>query len=224
MSIKLMDLLSKAEVDEFVEYVSVVKKVSDKFQEALSYLSSYRVGDARTAFAELIKLENKGENIRVSIEKSISEERLEPSLKESLLILVERIDAIGDSVKEVAREFTIIPFIELPGPVKEGLLKLAKVVGEAVTEFANAADHAARGEYEDALKRISRIIQLEEEADNIETDNRLLIMEYGEEFTSPIQPILVHHLNKALEDASDACARAASTLKILILAYFSQTR
>lgn len=221
MPIKLMDLLSKVEVSEFVEYVSVVKKVSDKFQEALSYLSSYRVGDARKAFAELIKLENRGEEIRVSIEKDISEERLEPSLKEALLILVERIDAIGDSMKEVAREFTIIPFIELPEPVKQGLLKLAKTVGEAVTEFANAVDHAARGEYEEALKHISNIIRLEEEADNIETDNRLLIMEYGEDFASPVQPVLVHYLNRALEDTSDACARAASSLKILILAYFS---
>jgi len=214
---RLTDILPSETVGKLGKYVEIASEVARKFREAVELLNRYQVGDARRVFAELVKLDNEGERLRSELESEISSLRLEASFLSELLVFVSSIDRISDHVKEVAKEFRVLPFLEIPQEVRDGLLELCKVVGEAVETYNKAFKAVVDGRYEEALGLVGKVIDLEEKADDIEVRNRGLILEAGDKFKPFAMAILVHSLNKALEDTADISALSASNLRILIV-------
>lgn len=223
MPINLTDILPDEVIEKLKEYMSLTSEIVAKFKEGVKLLNNYQLGDARRVFSELVKLDEKGEKLRSWLEYSISSLRLEASFASELLSFISSIDLIGDHMKDVAKEFRILPFLEIPGELRRGLLELSEIVAESVETYSDAFEAIVKGEYEKAFSLIEKVIQLEEKADDIEVRNRGLILEIGDKFKPLTMAILVHSLNKALEDTADLCATSANHLRILVMTRLSRS-
>ncbi|WP_042667499.1 DUF47 domain-containing protein [Desulfurococcus amylolyticus] len=218
MPVNLGDIFPNDTIEKLEEYVSISSKVAERFKQAVNLLNRYQVGDARMVLTELVELENRGEKLRSELEYSISSLRLEASFMSELLGIVSSIDMISDHIKEVAKELRIIPFLEIPQELRAGLLELSELVVKAVEIYNKAFRAVLRSNFEEALRLLDEVVKLEEKADDIEVRNRGLILEYGDRFKPLAMAIMVHSLNKALEDTADICALSATSLKILVMA------
>ncbi len=215
MPISLSDIIPEEAVEALREYLNHLVKSIDLFRKSLRLLNEVRVGEARGLLAEVVKTRNEANKKRLRLLEIIDDTRLEPSVKEDILHFVKRLDAIGDNVKEAARELTIMPYLEVPPPIRDGFNKLVDLVYQAAGYVAEAAEKVINGEHSKAIELMSKVLEIEEEADRVDVENRGKLIVYSDSIKPPTLAILIHDFNRDLENAADACAEAADYLHIL---------
>ena len=219
LNIRLSDILSAEAIKTLIDFLSNLEKIAKTFSSSLDLLNTMRVGEARVQLAEVLKLEEKGKELRTRLEELIISLRLEPSLKEDLLNFVIKADAIGDRVKEAARELTILPILEIPVEIRNGIIELSKLSITALQQLISAAKKTMEGDNVKALEDIKLINKYEERADQVDLANRGLLLTLADKLRPITMSILIHDLNKDLEDSVDACQVAGEYLKLIILTW-----
>ncbi|MEM4889679.1 MAG: DUF47 family protein, partial [Thermosphaera sp.] len=172
MKLLLSDILSRESMVKLEKYVDLVTKASEKFTEAIKLLNDIKISEARSTFTEVIKLLDESGKYKAMLEDDVAETRLDPGLKEEILTLVNMIDDVGDMVKEASREFTILPFLEIPVQLRTGLVNLSKIVSTIIHNLSEAISSFIKGNYDKVEEELRRILSLEEEADRLELENR----------------------------------------------------
>jgi len=165
LNIRLSDILTAEAIKVLIDFLSNLEKIAKSFSTSLDLLNTMRVGEARVQLAEVLKQEEKGKELRTRLEELIVSSRLEPSLKEDLLNFVIKADAIGDHIKEAARELTILPLLEIPAEIRNGILELSKLSITALQQLVAAAKKTIEGDNAKALEDIEKINRYEDMAD-----------------------------------------------------------
>ncbi|MEM1695344.1 MAG: DUF47 family protein [Candidatus Aenigmatarchaeota archaeon] len=217
----LSDVLPDSLMTNLEKYVSTVEDASREFTKAISLLNNVRIGEARVSFTRTIKLLDESGALKSSIEEEIANLSLDPGLKEELLYLIDMFDDISDSLKESAREFTIIPFLELPERLRNGILRLSEKVVKSMNLLANTLKFFIAGRYKEVEKAFSEILKVEEEADALELENRSLILELSEKIKPYALQLLAYHLINQLESTTDLCARVAERVRLISMAWLT---
>ncbi|AFK51384.1 hypothetical protein TCELL_0961 [Thermogladius calderae 1633] len=216
MPISLSDIMPEEALESLRDYLKNLIKSIDLFRKSLKLLNEVRVGEARSLLAEVVKARSEANKSRLRLIEVIENSRLEPSVKEDILHFIKRLDAISDNVKEAARELTIMPYLEVPSPIRDGLNRLADMVLQAASHVAEATERLITGEHKRALELVNKVLEIEEEADRVDVDNRGKLIVYADVIKPSTLAILIHDFNKDLENAVDSCAEAADYLHILI--------
>ncbi len=216
MPISLSDIMPEEALESLREYLKNLIKSIDLFRKSLKLLNEVRVGEARSLLAEVVKARSEANKSRLRLIEVIENSRLEPSVKEDILHFIKRLDAISDNVKEAARELTIMPYLEIPSPIRDGLNRLADMVLQAASHVAEATERLIAGEHKRALELVNKVLEIEEEADRVDVDNRGKLIVYADVIKPSTLAILIHDFNRDLENAVDSCAEAADYLHILI--------
>ncbi|WP_434731327.1 DUF47 family protein [Thermogladius sp. KZ2Tp1] len=216
MPISLSDIMPEEALESLREYLKNLIKSIDLFRKSLKLLNEVRVGEARSLLAEVVKTRSEANKSRLRLIEVIENSRLEPSVKEDILHFIKRLDAISDNVKEAARELTIMPYLEVPSPIRDGLNRLADMVLQAASHVAEATERLITGEHKRALELVNKVLEIEEEADRVDVDNRGKLIVYADVIKPSTLAILIHDFNRDLENAVDSCAEAADYLHILI--------
>ncbi len=219
LNIRLSDILTAEAIKVLIDFLSNLEKIAKSFSTSLDLLNTMRVGEARVQLAEVLKQEEKGKELRTRLEELIVSSRLEPSLKEDLLNFVIKADAIGDHIKEAARELTILPLLEIPAEIRNGILELSKLSITALQQLVAAAKKTIEGDNAKALEDIEKINRYEDMADRVDLANRGLLLTLSDRLKPVTMAILIHDLNKDLEDSVDACQVAGEYLKLIILTW-----
>lgn len=219
LNIRLSDILTAKAIKVLIDFLSNLEKIAKSFSTSLDLLNTMRVGEARVQLAEVLKQEEKGKELRTRLEELIVSSRLEPSLKEDLLNFVIKADAIGDHIKEAARELTILPLLEIPAEIRNGILELSKLSITALQQLVAAAKKTIEGDNAKALEDIEKINRYEDMADGVDLANRGLLLTLSDRLKPVTMAILIHDLNKDLEDSLDACQVAGEYLKLIILTW-----
>jgi len=219
LNIRLSDILTAEAIKVLIDFLSNLEKIAKSFSTSLDLLNTMRVGEARVQLAEVLKQEEKGKELRTRLEELIVSSRLEPSLKEDLLNFVIKADAIGDHIKEAARELTILPLLEIPAEIRNGILELSKLSITALQQLVAAAKKTIEGDNAKALEDIEKINRYEDMADGVDLANRGLLLTLSDRLKPVTMAILIHDLNKDLEDSLDACQVAGEYLKLIILTW-----
>jgi len=214
--ISLSDIMPEEALESLREYLKNLIKSIDLFRKSLKLLNEVRVGEARSLLAEVVKARSEANKSRLRLIEVIENSRLEPSVKEDILHFIKRLDAISDNVKEAARELTIMPYLEIPSPIRDGLNRLADMVLQAASHVAEATERLIAGEHKRALELVNKVLEIEEEADRVDVDNRGKLIVYADVIKPSTLAILIHDFNRDLENAVDSCAEAADYLHILI--------
>ena len=218
MKIQLSDVLPRDLIDLFRSYADVIKSASSEFAKAITLLNDMRVGEARALLSKVVKLLDKSGEYKTVIEEGVAKTSIDPGLKEEILTLVNMYDEIGDAIKEASRELTILPFLELPDKVRRGLVELARVASRSVSLLSESLVSFVVGEYEKVEESFKEVLELEERADEIETENRGLVLEFGDSIRPYTLQLLVYSLNNALELVTDLVARVLSRTRPIIKA------
>jgi len=221
LKLLLADVFSKALVSVFKDYADIIKDAADKFTHAITLLNNMRVGEARVLFSEVIKLLDKSGELKATIEEGVAATSLDPGFKEEVLVLVNMIDEIGDHIKESSRELTILPFLELPEKLRRGLVELARVTSMSITLLTESFTSFVRGEYEKVDEYFKKILEVEEKADELELENRGLILNMSDIVKPYALQLLIFSLNNLLETTTDLCARTASRVRLIVKAWLS---
>jgi len=221
LKLLLADVFSKALVGVLRDYADIIKDAADKFTHAITLLNSMRVGEARVLFSEVIKLLDKSGELKTTIEEGVAATSLDPGFKEEVLVLVNMIDEIGDYIKESSRELTILPFLELPERVRKGLVELARVASQSISILTENFTSFIKGNYERVDEYFKEIIKLEEKADELELQNRGVLLDMSDLIKPYTLQLLIYNLNKSLETITDLCARTAGRVKLIIKAWLS---
>ncbi|MGC9182028.1 DUF47 domain-containing protein [Thermogladius sp.] len=216
MPVSLSDIMPEEALESLREYLKNLIKSIDLFRKSLKLLNEVRVGEARSLLAEVVKARSEANKSRLRLIEVIENSRLEPSVKEDILHFIKRLDAISDNVKEAARELTIMPYLEIPSPIRDGLNRLADMVLQAASHVAEATERLIAGEHKRALELVNKVLEIEEEADRVDVDNRGKLIVYADVIKPSTLAILIHDFNRDLENAVDSCAEAADYLHILI--------
>ena len=211
LPVKIIELLG--------EYVDLVVDIADTFHDSLKLLNEIRTGEARKKLADTMKIESKADSIRRQIIDILEETRIDPGFKEDFFHLVKKIDSVADWIKEAARELLIIPYLETPQPIREGINNLAGKVVEAARATGEAIKRAMDGELRIAEELIAKVERLEEEADKANVENRGKLLDYADQIKPFTLAILLHDLNQDLEEAADACEDAVDYLRALIVSW-----
>lgn len=217
----LVDVLPRDVVKTLEKYVETLESAGKEFTSAIDLLNNVRIGEARTVFTRTIELLDRLGALKTTVDEGISSLSLDPGFKEELLTLMVLLDDVADSVKEAAREFTVIPFLELPAPLRSSVLGLSEVVSKTISLLATATKMFTKGQYSDVEKAFAKILQLEEQADNLELESRRLMLELGDRVKPFALQLLTYHLISQLENASDRCAKVAERLKLIALSWLS---
>jgi uncharacterized protein Yka (UPF0111/DUF47 family) len=221
LKIQLSDVLPRDLIDLFRSYADVIKSASSEFAKAITLLNDMRVGEARALLSKVIKLLDKSGEYKTAIEEGVAKTSIDPGLKEEILTLISMYDEIGDAIKEASRELTILPFLELPDRVRRGLVELARVASRSVSLLSESLVCFVVGEYERVEESFKEVLELEERADEIETENRGLVLEFGDSIRPYTLQLLVYSLNNALELVTDLVARVLSRTRLIIKAWLS---
>lgn len=215
----IRDILPEQIIDLLEEYADKLSDLTNTFLESIKLMNEIRVGEARKRLRDAMRLESEADKIRRKIIDLLEESRIDPGFKEDFFHLIKRIDAVADWIKEAARELIIIPYLEVPQPIREGIEQLIDKVVELTEKVNDAIKHTLHGEYNDAVKLIGDIEELEEEADQINVENRGKLLEYSEQIKPFTLAILIHDLNQDLEEAADSCEAVGDYLRALIVSW-----
>ena len=214
-------VLPESTIKMLEKYVSLLGEGAREFANAVRLLNSIRIGESKSSFTRAIRAFDESGVYKSGVELEVANLSLDPGFKEELLYLVSLLDEVGDRIKEASREFTIIPFLELPQQLRDVVLKLAEKVSESMSSLVTSLKLLVVGRYEDIEEVFKKILKLEEEADSIELSGRELLLELAEKVKPYALQLLVYHLITHLEEITDLCARASSRIRLFIKAWLS---
>lgn len=203
-------------------YLKKIQDTASSFEDAVSLLNEMRTGEARVKLADAMKYEKDADKIRREIIDYMEKEHVEPEFKEDFFHLIKRVDLIADWIKEAARELTVMPYLEIPAPIREKLEELMDKVEELVKKVVKAITSFVEGKYSEAWRLIDEIEALEEEADEINVSIRGMLLEYSNQIKPYPLAILIQEFNTELEEAADACEDAGDYIRALIVQYSSK--
>jgi len=212
----LRDVLSDHVIEEMMEYIETIEEMVHKFSDAMKLLNNIRIGEARSKFKETADTQDRVEAIKKNLLNRIEEMRLEATFKEDIFHLIKRLDAISDWVKEASRELTIIPYLDIPQDMRRGIDNLINIVVDAVKSTVTAVKHVLNNDIDKARELINLVNELEEKADMVDVENRGLLIKLHDQFKPITLAILIHDLNRDLEEAVDACRDVADYLRLII--------
>ncbi|MCD6196484.1 MAG: DUF47 family protein [Staphylothermus sp.] len=201
------------------EYVDKLNDIAESFKESISLLNEMRTGEARKKLADTMRIENEADRIRRKIIEFLEESRIDPGFKQDFFHFIKVLDRIIDWIKEASRELTVLPYLEIPQPLREGIEDLVEKVVEATEKIAEATKHTLQGNYEEATRIISEIEKIEEEADEINVNNRGKLLELADNIKPYTMAILIHDLNQDLEEAADSCEDAGDYLRAMLVSW-----
>jgi predicted phosphate transport protein (TIGR00153 family) len=213
------EILPEEIIELLNEYIDKLEDLTNTFLDAIKLLNELRMGEARRKLTDAMNIESEADNIRRKIIEILEKTRIDPGFKEDFFHLIKRLDSIADWIKEAARELIIIPYLEIPQDIREGLEKLIDKVVDLSEKVGDAIRATVNGNYEEAIKLISEIEALEEEADQVNLENRGKLLKYADQFKPYTLAILVHDLNQDLEEAADSCENAGDYLRALIISW-----
>lgn len=215
----LREILPEQIIELLHDYLDKIEETASSFKDAIKFLNEFRTGEARRALTTSMKKEEEADKIKQKIFDFLESARIDPGMKEDLFYMVKRIDDIADWFKEAARDLVIVPYLDAPQELREGLERLVRIAVKATQNTCKAVKLSLDGEIEKAREIIEEIDILEEEADNVNLENRRMLLEYSEEIKPFTLAILLHDYNRDLEEAVDACQNAGDFLRALMLAW-----
>ncbi len=221
MKLLLSDVLPRELIDYFKNYAEIIRDATREFTRAITLLNDMRVGESRSLLADVIRLLNKSGEIKTTIEEGVANTSTDPGFKEEILLLISMIDEIGDSVKETARELTIMPFLELPEKLRKGLIELAYTASNSISILAESLTSFILGEYSKLDENFKEVIKLEEKADELQLRNRGLMLDFSDAIKPYAMQLLVYSLGEMLEVITDLAARTAARMRLIVKAWLT---
>lgn len=199
-----------------LKYVSAVVNIVRLSNEGIKLLEEFRTAEAMESFTKGIYEDTVADEVRRNL--LIKLQDLHPGfMRERISTLLRRLDLIAEQSKEVARNMTLFPYLELPGEIKNAVKELSVKAYESVSKLHEITSMLISRRYDDVVREAYRVEILEEDADKVLVRGRQLLVKYGSAIKNPAIILMVDKLIEALEGITDFAEDASDYLRTLAL-------
>ncbi|MEM2075606.1 MAG: DUF47 family protein [Zestosphaera sp.] len=202
--------------EDLLKYVKAVVSVVRHSSEGIRMLEGFLSAEAMQHFADGIREDTAADEIRRRL--LVKLQLLHPGfMRERISTLLRRLDLIAEQSKEVARNMTVFPYLELPGEIKECINELSRKSLESVAAVHDLTSLLVRHDYVRIVEDAYRVETAEEEADKILVRGRQLLVKYGTLIKNPAVVLMVDKLIESLEGITDFAEDASDYLRTLAI-------
>ncbi len=199
-----------------INYAEEVLGIVEKLKEGIKLLGSMNVGASMKQLATAIKADTQADAMRRDILLTLTEVR-GGYIRERIARLVRRLDLVSEQTKEAARDLTLIPYLELPGELKEVINELTEEVYGSVRSLLEALTALMKGESDRAIEASRGVEELEEEADKTFLRGKKLLIKYGEKISNPAVVLMLFNFLQSLENVTDYAEDAGDYIRTLAI-------
>lgn len=202
--------------ESLLKYVKAVVNIVKHSNEGIKMLEEFRSAEAMQHFADGIREDTAADEVRRGL--LIRLQSLHPGfMRERISTLLRRLDLIAEQSKEVARNMTLFPYLELPGEIKGSVNELSEKALESVSAVHDLTSLLLKHDYSRVVEEAYRVELAEEEADKILVKCRQLLVKYGTAIKNPAVVLMVDKLIESLEGITDFAEDASDYLRTLAL-------
>lgn len=202
--------------NELLKYVRAVVNIVKLSSEGVKLLEEFRTAEAMESFTRGIHEDTIADDVRRNL--LIKLQDLHPGfMRERISTLLRRLDLIAEQSKEVARNMTLFPYLELPGEIKNAVNELSMKAYESVSRLYEITSLLISHRYNEVLEEAYKVEVAEEDADRILVKGRQLLVKYGLTIKNPAIILMVDKLIEALEGITDFAEDASDYLRTLAL-------
>lgn len=202
--------------NELLRYVRAVVNIVKLSNEGIKLLEEFRTAEAMESFTKGIYEDTVADEIRRNL--LIRLQDLHPGfMRERISTLLRRLDLIAEQSKEVSRNMTLFPYLELPGEVKNAINELSGKAYESVSRLHEITSLLINHRYDEVVEEAYRVEIAEEDADKILVRGRQLLVKYGSMIRNPAIILMVDKLIESLEGITDFAEDASDYLRTLAL-------
>ncbi len=202
--------------ETLIKYVSAVVNIVRHSREGIKMLEEFRSAEAMQYFANAIREDTEADEVRRGL--LVKLQFLHPGfMRERISTLIRRLDLIAEQSKEVARNMTLFPYLELPGEIKDSVNELSERALEAALMVHELTYLLLNGDYSKVIEIAYKTEVAEEEADKTLVKARQLLVKYGVTLKNPAIVLMVDKLIESLEGITDFAEDASDYLRTLAL-------
>uniref|UniRef100_A0A7J3QE20 DUF47 family protein n=1 Tax=Ignisphaera aggregans TaxID=334771 RepID=A0A7J3QE20_9CREN len=212
MSIKLHEIFS-----DLYRYGSMIRDIVESLANSLSYLDSFRAGEARLELAKAIDIDRKADRYR----REIIENRLigiEDSIARGYIHNILRmLDRVGEWAKESIRYLDLIPYIEMPSPIKETIYNMIKTAVKGIEKIIEALELMSKDKYNSITKLCEEVESVEENVDELLHIARKNIVIYSNKIQNQAIVMFLKDFIESVETMTDYEEDTADIIKALTI-------
>lgn len=157
------------------------------------------------------QLESKGDHLTKDLFTLLHKSFMTPLEREDIAALAVRIDSVVDLMEAVAARIAIYQIKESDRFLKE----FAQLLAFQTAELVGAIDLVAGKKMLPIRERTAKIVQLEEQGDEVLRGGLQAIFEVGA--TNPVRFITMKEIYETLEEATDKAKEVAVTLEGIVM-------
>jgi uncharacterized protein len=204
------------ELDEFFDLIDTGTQL---FDEGVSHYFSGNIAQFSENICKIRQAEKRADKLLKEVEHALYKYSLMPELRTDVMRLMQRVDDIQDTMKEVLVQFEVErPYI--PEELFEQLAELTKLCMCAAKE-ANAGARLFFRNAHEAKPRIEKAIELEQLADNLAESIKHRFFHDMHNLSLP-EKFHLRYFTLHIESVSDIAKSIAYTLNLMLIKRFEQ--
>jgi uncharacterized protein Yka (UPF0111/DUF47 family) len=212
MNVKLRDIFS-----DLYKYGSMVRDIVESLANSLSYLDSFRAGEARLELAKAINIDTEADSYR----REIIESKLigiEDSIVRSYIHNILRmLDRVAEWAKESIRYLDLIPYLEIPSPIKETIHDMIKTAVKGIEKIIEALELMRKGEYSSIIELCKEVEAVEEKVDELLHNARKSMVVYSNKIQNQAIVMFLKDFIESIETMTDYEEDTADIIKALTI-------
>jgi uncharacterized protein Yka (UPF0111/DUF47 family) len=212
MNVKLRDIFS-----DLYKYGSMVRDIVESLANSLSYLDSFRAGEARLELAKAINIDTEADSYR----REIIESKLigiEDSIVRSYIHNILRmLDRVAEWAKESIRYLDLIPYLEIPSPIKETVHDMIKTAVKGIEKIIEALELMRKGEYSSIIELCKEVEAVEEKVDELLHNARKGMVVYSNKIQNQAIVMFLKDFIESIETMTDYEEDTADIIKALTI-------
>jgi uncharacterized protein Yka (UPF0111/DUF47 family) len=212
MNVKLRDIFS-----DLYKYGSMVRDIVESLANSLSYLDSFRAGEARLELAKAINIDTEADSYR----REIIESKLigiEDSIVRSYIHNILRmLDRVAEWAKESIRYLDLIPYLEIPSPIKETVHDMIKTAVKGIEKIIEALELMRKGEYSSIIELCKEVEAVEEKVDELLHNARKSMVVYSNKIQNQAIVMFLKDFIESIETMTDYEEDTADIIKALTI-------
>lgn len=212
-----MDAKLQQILNDVCRYSYMVNNIVKCIANSLLYLDSFRAGDARVELAKALNIDTGADEYR----RRIIEDRLtviEDSIVRGYIHNILRmLDRVAEWAKESVRYLDLMPYMEIPSPIRDHIHEMVKVSVWGIEKVVEALELIKKGEYNSAVEICKEIEVLEEKVDELLHSARKNLIAFSSKIQSPIIILFLKDFIESIETMTDYEEDVADIVRALAI-------
>ncbi|MEM3823744.1 MAG: DUF47 family protein [Candidatus Bathyarchaeia archaeon] len=196
------------------QHLALTTSIVEDLEKAVILAVKSDVKEMRVCVGRIANNEREADALRRKVMDEVSRGELPPTAREDIMHLVKRVDMVADWSRESTRVLNALPMEELPKPIKEEILEMAKGVKECAILLQKCLNKIMT-KPEEALQAADAVEREEEKVDDLHEKARMLLGK--ENMPKAGVAVLVGQLFEALEMIADSCEDACDQVRVIMV-------